>query len=745
LILSQSCKLCEEKFSGESAFCCRGCAAVFTILERQEALPHYQTHPVFQEALKAGLISNPRLLKREERGGLRERQILEVGGMWCPSCAEVIGLVLEQRKGVLKATVDYSTDLCCLEWDPQQMGIETLYTQIRKLGYCPSSLEDPARKKVGNELWTRFAVAAFCSLNIMMIAYALYAIEWNGDVEGMALTLAWSSALLTLPVVFYAGIPIWRRFWNGLSVGIWGMEGLVLMGISAALLLSFWNLFHEDARVYFDSATAIITLVLGGKILETRAKFNTKATLYNLLRTSPKKGRLPNGEFISLRDVKVGDHLVVLPGEKIGLDGVVEEGEGSVDEAWLTGEPLPRLKKRGDTVRAGGVALQGRLVWKVTAAWDQSSYRQLIDGLTVDFESKKEDTSPLDSILKMFVPAVMGLAVGVWAWEPNQIGLLKSMSVLLIACPCAIGIAVPLVEAELMNALASKGIVIRHRQALRYLGRETVTVLDKTGTVTEGRFHLKAGHAALTPEIQALAACSLHPLSRALAGPFLPVGSFREIPGVGLEGIVNGQTLKLGSAAFVGVEAGKETEVCASRDGIFQGRFVFTDQIRSLPPFKRPILLSGDVAEAVQMTAHAAQIPEWKGGVTPLEKREFVHKLRQQGEIVTMIGDGINDAPALNCAHVGIAVANATDLSSQVADLLLLRPELSLIVDAQNLACKGRKKISQNLFWAFFYNVMGIPLAAAGILTPLYAAFAMTASSLIVVWNSQIKREDVRR
>ncbi|WP_068469191.1 heavy metal translocating P-type ATPase [Candidatus Protochlamydia phocaeensis] len=789
--VSSVCCLCQSPVSARSyrdkdlAFCCAGCQAVYQILSSQNALENFRNHPLFQQAVQSGLIANPHLLdqlKQKEEEVVEEevkKLHLDIQEMWCPSCAQVISLILLKEKGIRRCAVDYTTDLAVIEYLPRLISKERIVRLISSLGYRPASLQDPRQQAISHTLSIRFIVAAFFSLNIMMFAYPIYVSYFHQDMEGYPALFAWLSFLGSIPVLVYSAWPIWRRFYTGMRVGIWGMEALVVLGVSTATGLSLYELWKGSPYVYFDSMTVIIVFVLLGKIIESKAKFSAKDSLIHLTRALPRRGRkrMETGEsqFVPLKDIQIGDTIIVLSGEKIVLDGVVEEGEGACDESLMTGEALPIAKKPGSTVLGGTFLQQGHLCIKVTAKPEETALARIIDMVGQDIEHKTQEVRPVDKIVKWFVPFVFSLALAILIYclwfgvqdnqhTPLQTGILRAVAVLLISCPCAIGIAVPLAESHLLNTLAKWGVIVRNRTCLSFLGKETVFVFDKTGTITEGKYSVLKGLEELSFEekclLKGLVVCSNHPvavaLNQALLCPAKPFDQIEEIIGRGIRGKKQGCTYFLGSAVFLtqqGIDlpmhqqkhaAEAYTWVFFARNDSCLAAFLLGDRIRSeakplvqsLAPVKT-MLVSGDLSHAVQKVAQACHFDAWKAEFHPLQKRDLIDNLRKSGEIVAMLGDGINDAPALTAAHVGIAVISATDISIQVSDLLLTTDRLQVLSSLRQLAKKAHRIVKQNLFWAFFYNCLGLGLAAAGALSPLFAAFAMVVSSLIVLFNAQ--------
>lgn len=791
--ISTDCALCQSPAHGllfrmdeeEIYFCCKGCQVVYQILKAQGALEGFKEHPVYRQALQAGLITNPHLLfSKEEERSLPDNEFqrlhLSIQNMWCPSCAQVIHLILMKEKGIRHCAVDYSTDLASIEYTPRLISREKLLRCIERLGYQPSFLKDARQTAVSRSLMLKFIVAAFFSLNVMMFAYPIYATYFDHGVgEDYARLFAWLSLGGAIPVLFYSALPIWRRCYFGLKVGVWGMEVLVCMGIAAAAGLSLYELFHDSPYVYFDSITVIIMFVLLGKMIESKAKFSAKDALVNLSLAMPRKGRKRFSEgkevFVPIKEISPGDLLVVRMGEKIVLDGTVAEGSGACDESLMTGESTPLVKHIGATVLAGTFVQQGCMVIKVTSSLEETTLQKIIDMVAQDIDHKSKYLRAADEIVKWFVPFVvcLSLMTGIFCYffdvrdgdqSSLQTAIIRSISVLLISCPCAIGIAAPLAESYLLNALAKLGILVRNRGCLPFLGNETAFVFDKTGTLTEGQFNVCEGLDCLTFDekkiLKGLVAHSIHPVAAAINAALLsPALSFEKIEervGKGLQGTFQGKQYYLGSPFFLkeqGIDlllaedsdSSKilttvyfaDEEKCLTLivlgDRLREGMKEFISQ---LSPMKT-LLISGDGEKPVHAVAQACQIQQWKWGCDPMQKKNWIEELRKNGETVAMLGDGMNDAPALAAAHVGIAVFSATEMSIQVSDLLLTTNHYPSLVQMRQIAMKGRKIINQNLFWAFFYNCIGLGVAALGYLTPLFAAIAMVMSSMIVLLNAQ--------
>ncbi len=773
MTVAHSCSLCNLNIShhpivdGIHCFCCPGCQAVFQILTSKNQLNNFQEHPLFQQAVKAGLISNPLLLEQLRAKSLsvpkceQEKLHLDIQDMWCPSCAEIIQWVVGQEQGILRCIVDYATDIAVIEFAPREISKERIMDTIRTLGYRPAPLQSADQPAVNFKLYMGFLIAAFFSLNIMMFAYPLYATYFNYDDQGVGSLFAWLSFWASLPVITYSAWPIWKRAWLGLKMGMPGMEFLVCMGVLAAFGLSVYDLVNGGTKVYFDSMTVIIAFVLLGKIMESKAKWKAKDSLLRLSRGLPRRGRRRNADgepsYVPIKEIQLGDVLIALSGEKIILDGVVLEGKGTCDESIMTGEAMPMVKEPGSLVLGGTIVQNGWMAFKVTATAEASALQRIIHMIEQEIERKTHYVRITDPLVRWFVPVVMIVAAlaGICAGSIHE-GILRTVAVLLISCPCAIGIAAPLAEAHLMNGLAKLGVIVRNRGALNYLGRETVFVFDKTGTVTEGRFRMLEGAEELSEEeraiLKGLVRHSTHPIAcaieEALALPAAPLTSIEEVAGQGLKGYYAGTPYYLGSEEFIrrqGIDltcrqsTGANTVVYFCAKGLVLGdtiRAGVPALIAQLQP-AQSLLLSGDSQATVEIIGQACGFTQCFWRRSPLAKREAIEDLRNKGEIVCMVGDGINDAPALTAAHVGISVVSASDISIQVSDLLLTTDRIEVIAKIMALARKGRRVIYQNLFWAFFYNIIGIGLAAFGLLTPIFAATAMVLSSFMVLFNAQ--------
>lgn len=782
------CNLCQLPCSdsiiqeNSNTFCCHGCRAVYAILSSKGILENYQKHPIFEQAVKCGLISNPILHQNHSHMPYPEREFeklyLEINDMWCPSCAEIIRWILAKEKGIVSCSVDYTTDLSVIQYLPRFISKEKIINLIQELGYHSQPMQDVQNPPVNSYLKLRFIIAAFCSLNLMMFATPLYASFLTEDPQGLGNLFSWISFFTVLPVLSYSAIPLYKRAWTSFSVGKITMEILAVLGISSAFLLSTLNLIQGGNQVYFETLSVIITFMLLGKMIESKAKFSSKNALFRILRSLPKKGRKlfsDNSEsFVPIKEILLGDQIVVLTGEKIPLDSIVVEGEGTCDESLLTGESKPIFKKSGDQVLSGSVLQQGKLFCLVNKEPDHSTLNKIVHIVEQEITHKTEHYRLADLISQWFVPLILLLALltfGVCLFfeindsglTPAQTAFYRTLAILLISCPCALGIAAPIAESRIIHALAEAGAIVRNRSVLNLLGKESTWIFDKTGTLTKGDFTLIMGMDKVPkkwlPILKGLTSSSNHPASKTIHAHLDITAespkNFKEYPGKGIIAEFSLGQFFLGSQQFAQENEsyqaeynqdlyqkytvcwfGKHDDICFP---ITLGDTLRADAVQAVNGLKGLNLwvLSGD---SPQITAHFAAlcgIQNWKGSCTPNDKKNIVRNLKEAGNIVAMVGDGINDAPALASANIGISVVNASDISINASDILITNGNLLTLPQIRLVASKGRTIVLQNLFWAFAYNICGLAFAAFGLLSPLVAAAAMITSSLFVIFNAK--------
>jgi heavy metal translocating P-type ATPase len=599
---------------------------------------------------------------------------------------------------------------------------------------------------------------------------------------------------LATPSVFYCAFPVLRIAWAGARAGRLRMESLLAMGILMAYGYSAVETFHGGHRVYFDTACAIVTLVLTGKVIERGAKARAMRALTLLHRLMPSKARIVQDgreHFVSVEALRPGAVFRVKSGERVAADGIVVEGRSHADESVLTGESAPVAKTVGDGVVSGSINTGGVLEIRVTRAGADSTLERIVRTVEQAAASRTKMERSVDRVARFFIPAVLGLAVITFAaWQAHTgkpgTALMHAIAVLVIACPCALGIATPLALTAAVAAAGRRGILVSDTRVLETIGGVHTVILDKTGTATMGEFALleSAGDTSRMAELAAVEAWSEHPVAKALAGvagqagtpPAKRAGSDPELaggvpsgsacptmprasdvtvfPGRGIAGSVNGTRYFLGNRAlmeelpakFADVPKLAGSVVWFGWDGEVRGALSFGERVRPEAAALctdlrrrgiRTMLLSGDTCEATAAIAQQIGADEWVAEARPERKVAIIRELQQQGKVVAMIGDGVNDAPSLAQADLGIALGSGTDIAMQAAPLVLMGRSLMAVSETLDLARRTFTIVRQNLFWAFAYNVVGITLAMAGVLNPILAAAAMVLSSLSVIGNSR--------
>ncbi|MCX7512494.1 heavy metal translocating P-type ATPase [Frateuria hangzhouensis] len=697
--------------------------------------------------------------------------------------------------------------------DPGAIYTCPMHPEVRKVGPgdCPKCgmalepLAPSAEADDGGEvraLARRFAWLVALTLPVLVVAMGPHLVGHDWPVR-WAGPIGWLEAVLASVAVLWGGAPFFRRGWRSLRPWSPNMYTLIALGTGVAWLYSVAALLvpglfpvgfrtHGRVGVYFESAAVIVTLVTLGDLLELRARRRTGEALKALLSLAPKTAhRLEHGDEheVPLESVRAGDLLRVRPGEKVPVDGVATEGESHVDESMLTGEPMPVAKGGGDHLTAGTVNQDGTLVLRAEKVGGETLLAQIVALVAQAQRSRAPLQRVADRVAAWFVPAVVAVAlVAFAAWAvlgpepPLAHALIAAVSVLIIACPCALGLATPISIMVASGRGAQVGVLFRDAAAIEALHRVDTLVLDKTGTLTEGRPALREVVALgevprerLLALAAALEQSSEHPLARAVVagaqagGVALPAASgFLALTGRGVRGRVDGNDVALGNARLLrelGIALGDAVEEQAERlrgggatvmflavDGALVGLVAVADRVKAGAPDAldtvrreglRIVMLTGDNATTAQAVAHELRIDEVHADVSPADKAAVVEQLKREGRRVAMAGDGINDAPALAAADVGIAMGGGTDVAMESAQVTLIRAELSAIGRARALSQAAVRNIHQNLFFAFVYNAVGVPLAAGVlypffgvVLSPMVAALAMSLSSVSVVSNA---------
>ncbi len=691
------------------------------------------------------------------------RIALSVPSVHCAACISTVEGALAAHPGVHSARVNLTLKRASVEADPE-VTAEALASVLEQVGYeahelDAGTLSATQTDKAGRDLLMRLAVAGFASMNVMLLSVSV----WSGAEAATRDMFHWISAAIALPTIAFSGKPFFVHAWSALKHKRLNMDVPIVLAIVLAVVTSLWETTLSGEHAYFDAALTLVFFLLAGRYLDHRTRAVARSAAEELAALEvPRAVRVVDGqdEIVAVKELAVGDLVRVKPGGRMPVDGEIVEGRSELDRSLLTGETLPVFAEPGQAVSAGEVNLTGPLVICATAVGEQTSLHRMADLVAVAESGRSNYTSLADKAAKLYAPGVHILsALSFLGWYlftfDMRTALNIAAAVLIITCPCALGLAVPAVTTAASGRLFRKGMLIKHSTALERLAQVDTVVFDKTGTLTAGApelTNIESFDEADLSVALALSMASAHPLSTAItkaaqAAGVRParVSEIEEVPGYGTQGRIDGQLVRLGRPTWVGATAGNQTSAFLSIGDRAPVAFLFADALRDgaeesvkalQAAGKEVILLSGDTTGAVESLANRLGIAKWVAEALPEDKAKRVQTLAEDGRFVLMVGDGLNDTAALASAHVSISPASALDAARVASDIVLLGGDLSPIPEAVDVAKSAIKRIRENFRIATVYNIVAVPLAVAGLATPLIAALAMSTSSITVSLNA---------
>ena len=774
---------------GGREFCCAGCQAVSEVISAGGMERYYVlrdapgNRPEAVDRQQFLVYDNPRL----QQGWLiRKDQYAEaeflVDGIACAACVWLIESWLARLPGVESADVNFSTHRLGVRWDPSLAGVSDLLMAVHQVGYRALPYTREARRSLEEnrrrELLKRLGVAAALGMQVMVISVALYAGDWFGIEPALADFLRRVNLLLVLPIVGYSAQPFFRGAWRGIRTRSPGMDLPVSLGIALAFAGSLWATVSGGGDVYYDSIAMFVFFLLGARYLELGARLKGARAMDSLAAVVPgtaRRRRADNTlETVPAAETAAGERLLVRAGEVVPADGVIDDGASSFDESLMTGEDRPVSRGVGDPVMAGSVNVSQPVTVTITARPGATVLDSILRLAERAHADKPRISRLAERVARWFVVGVVMLAAAVASlglWLGNPAWLPTTIAVLVVTCPCALSLATPLALHAGIGNLVRRGVHVVRGHALETLNRVNHVVFDKTGTLTRAEMALEAitthGHLDSGEALRIAAALeqgASHPLARPLleaAGeaPLPRVTDFANVPGRGVRGRVDGKDYRLGTAEFVvefmgGLDLGGAAADRTDAAGLLVtlgeasgpvATFRFRDELRAgahgLVQRMRSdgmdiSLLSGDRPGAVDAIARDVGIGDARGGCLPEQKLAALDTLIGDGRVVAMVGDGINDAPALARAHLGVAMARNVNLASASADMVITADDLGVLGDARRVARRTFRIIRQNIAWALTYNILAVPAALAGMVPPWLAGIGMSLSSVVVVLNA---------
>ena len=772
----------------EQPMCCPGCQAVAQAIVDSGLTTYYSSRQQLPEGVAAplpealSLYDSSELAAQFTNDAGDAQAMLSIEGIRCSACVWLIEKRLSQVPGLKSANLNVATEKLQVTWDAALSKPSDIIRAVREVGYVAYPF-DPIQhgdllRKNARTMFKRLFVAGLSMMQVMMYAVPVYWADAGSIDSDLEQLMCWASLLLTLPAVMYSAQPFFRGAWTDIKVRTPGMDVPVALGISAAFIGSAWSTINGGGDVYFDSITMFIFLLLASRYVELVARRRAAASLEKLQYALPESAHLMlgypasrNTTIVAASTLRSGDIILSKPGEAIPVDSLIIDGETTIDLSLLTGESHPQPRRLGESVASGAVNISQPVTLRVEKVARDSTLAALIRLIESAGQGKPTLAQWADRVAAWFVGALLVFALVVlafWSWHDATRAWPIAIAVLVVSCPCALSLATPSALAAVTDRLLRQGVLVIQPHVIETLYRATHVVLDKTGTLTEGRPQLRQtvtlGEASREQVLHIAAALesgSAHPLSRALveaaeqrSATNVNVETITHYVGQGLEGMIAGELYRIGSHAFVsalsgvGVAANEPNDMTCiylGKASVWLARFDVSDALKPdaqavITYFqslgKQVILLSGDAPGIVRRMADTLGIDDAHGGMLPQQKLEFVQQLQSQGARVVMVGDGMNDAAVLRAADVSFAMGSGAALAQSHADAVLLSAKLSSLIDAAEAAAACMKVIRQNLVWATLYNLVAIPAAAFGLLAPWMAGLGMSVSSAVVVINA---------
>jgi len=764
-------------------FCCKGCQGVYHLLKDEGLDTFYdrvgdtKLAPPTEQFEDSANFNSPAFYDRfvtTNSDGFQEVSLI-IEGIHCAACVWLNEKALSKMDGVVEVHINYTNNKAHITWADHTVKLSNIIDMIRAIGYnafpYDPSLQEVRANKERKEYYLRMAVATFGLMNIMWIAVAQYAGYFTGITQEYKTIMNVAEWVLATPVLFYSGWVFFRGAWFGIRNKIVNMDILVATGATLTYIYSLFIMVTESGEAYFDSVTMIITFVLLGKFLEVLSKKSAADTLDVIGKHVPNEVTIFEGggsRTINVNEVKVGDVILLKTGEKSAIDGEIVEGEGSFDESSLTGESDPIYKRPGDNVISGTVSIDALVKYRATKDFSHSTLSNLVALLESAVRRKPKIEQLANTLSEYFSGIILFFAFATfaawWFWPHDfATAFMVGISVIVIACPCALALATPVATLVGLGLGAQRGVLFKEAAQLETMAKADTLVLDKTGTITAGRpevvnalWHEEVDRAMLYTLVQS----SKHPVAQGIGSHLiesdaelscLVLDEIRQLAAKGMVGRYNGRMLLGGNAALMrdhGIEAPSQSEYTLFHFAV-DDRLVATFELSDRPkPEAREVLfalkhagidvmmLTGDHERVAARIAEEVGIDTWQSELSPDRKAEVIADLHNEGRVVVMAGDGVNDILALVNADIGIAMGNGSDIAIDVSDVVLLNDSLTSLHEAFKISRTTFRLVKQNLGISLIYNAITIPLAMAGYVIPLVAAISMSFSSLLVVGNS---------